>query len=711
MGEDQPEDHVTKLKKLAQAELGSLGRAELKLLRAVPEGVAAWCGPNHDNADPDNNPARANDSQHGWGPERHIHAELIRWICADRRARDLVDPVGIGIYGAKIIGELILDYISVPFPIKLLHCAFVDDASFYSGEIVELDFGGSRLKSFIADETRVKGNVFLRDGFWAEGEVGLRGTQIEGSLDCAGGTFINLPNRALQGTGVALSASGMVVNGSVFLRNKFRAKGEVSLLNAQIGGSLDCSGGLFTNPPGGGSGDALSVHLGTIKGTVFLTEGFRAEGATRLVGTQIGGNLECDGGEFLNPPGNLPASGAALVADGISIRGNLFLSGKFRAEGEVSLLDAQIGATLGCVGGTFRNPLKAGTNGKGRALSADRVNVKGDVYLSDGFNAEGRVRLPGAHVGGDLHCHRGEFKAAELDLRGASVGSLWDMESSWPGPGNLYLDGFVYGRIADGPSDAQTRLRWLSLQREFTTQPYLQLAKVLREAGDDDGAQQVLIAMEDRRWKTKEDHHWTDPLQRWPLKLTVGYGYDPLRAFWEVLGLSALGWVIYRRSYLAGNMVPVDKEAYDTFHSDSELPDSYVRFSPFVYSLENSLPLVKLGQADKWHPEPNMNIPLPAKRRSTINLRLEYGGTKWLQNSLLSQRWFPAVTSLGNRVNRCLICIGLQSDPHSEGSPTRLSHWGTSPRFLRWFLWIQIILGWLLATLFLAGISGIVRKN
>lgn len=715
MEEDPPQDHVNALEKLARAELGSLGRAELKLLRAVPQGVAAWCGPSHSNEDPGNDPSKANDSKHGWGPERHIHAELIRWICADRRAKDLVDPVGIGIHGAKIIGELLLDYISVPFPIKLLHCALADEASFSSSEIVELDFGGSWLKSVIADKARVKGNVFLRDGFWAEGEVGLRGTQIEGSLDCTGGTFINPPNKALPETGVALNASGIAVNGSVFLRNRFRAEGEVSLLNAQIGGSLDCNGGLFLNPPqAGGSGDALSVHLGTIKGTVFLTNGFRAEGATRLVGAQIGGNLECDGGAFINPPVDLPASGVALSADGIAIRGNLFLRDKFRAEGEVSLLDAQIGATLGCMGGTFRNPLKAGNKGNGRALSADRVNVKGDVYVSDGFSAEGRVRLPGAHVGGDLHCHQGEFELAELDLREASVSSLWDIESSWPRPGNLYVDGFVYGRIADGPSDAKTRLRWLHLQREFTTQPYLQLAKVLREAGDDDGAQQVLIAMEDRRWETKEDHHWTDPLQRWPLKLTVGYGYDPLRAFWEVLGLSVLGWVIYRRSYLAGNMVPTDKDAYDAFRSDSKLPNSYIKFSPLVYSVENSLPLVKLGQADKWQPEPGINTPLAVPRKATLSLRLEQSSPRpfrWLHDFLLSRRWFPAGTSLGMRVRRFLVSFGLQPDPDPERSLSRLSRWGTSPRFLRWFLWIQILLGWLLATLFLAGVSGIVRKD
>jgi hypothetical protein len=54
---------------------------------------------------------------------------------------------------------------------------------------------------------------------------------------------------------------------------------------------------------------------------------------------------------------------------------------------------------------------------------------------------------------------------------------------------------------------------------------------------------------------------------------------------------------------------------------------------------------------------------------------------------------------------------GLLS-PGDPGKPrSRASRVGTSPNSVRWFLWIQILLGWLLATLFLAGISGIIKKE
>ena len=62
-------------------------------------------------------------------------------------------------------------------------------------------------------------------------------------------------------------------------------------------------------------------------------------------------------------------------------------------------------------------------------------------------------------------------------------------------------------------------------------------------------------------------------------------------------------------------------------------------------------------------------------------------------------------------LHRLLILSGLQGDAEPRGPLSRPSQWGTSPRFLRWFLWIQILLGWLLATLFLAGVTGIVRTQ
>ena len=315
--------------------------------------------------------------------------------------------------------------------------------------------------------------------------------------------------------------------------------------------------------------------------------------------------------------------------------------------------------------------------------------------LRDGFRAEGIIRLPNARIGGDLETQKGIFSAAALVLENASSSSIVDDDQSWPGKGNLYLDGFLYGRISEkAPRDSQTRLKWLKLQPEkpFMPQPYLHLAKVLKEAGDDAGAVIVLEEME-RNHRHQQDRTPTDRLTSWVFDESIGYGYDPGRAIWMILGLSALGWILYRRSYLAGNIVPTDKDAYESFKSEGRPPAHYLAFAPLVYSVENSLPLVKLGQADLWQPDPN---PGPPARQALWTTRLG-PQTAWPR--------------LLRGLQKVLVFVGLQT-PGDESKPrSRLCRWGTSPRVLRWFLWVQILLGWLLATLFVAGVTGIVHKE
>ena len=96
---------------------------------------------------------------------------------------------------------------------------------------------------------------------------------------------------------------------------------------------------------GGVNADGL-----TTKGNVNLNEGFSAEGEVRLLGANIGGNLNCADGKFHNP------GGKALNADSLTAKGNVNLDNDFSAEGEVRLLGANIGGDLGCADGKFRNP-------------------------------------------------------------------------------------------------------------------------------------------------------------------------------------------------------------------------------------------------------------------------------------------------------------------------------------------------------------------
>ncbi len=572
------------LENMARARFGKLTVAEKQLI------YGATGTTNRESTDRDNGCSIDPSKAYKWGKDRSIQARLIRWLFVEQSAREQLDPNGIQVCGARIEGPLNLSHIVMPFPLRLLKCSFTHNAEFRSLEVGLLSLAGSWTRNINAQGIRTKSDVVLNDGFHANGEVRLTGAQIDGNLDCSTGQFINPVPRSTgtsQKNNPALNAFNITVKGSVLLNNGFRAQGEVVLLDAQINGSL-----------------------------------------------------YCDGGNFINPESkNVEDSGKALTLSRSYISSNVYLT----------------------------------SNG----------------HLKREFRAEGNVRLTGTRIAGSLDLQGSNFKNASLLLDEASVGSIHDDSRSWPEPGHLFLNGFVYGFME--PQDANCRLEWLSRQtsKPFYHQPYLQLAKVLGASGDDEGRRQVLIAMHDREPRTGR----LDAFLNLSSNATVGYGYRPLRAFWEVLALSAVGWIIYRRSYLAGMIVPTDQEAYETFKAKHQPPNHYRKFFPSIYSLENTLPLVKLGQAEKWQPDPKQkagqdNILAPRDFRSSRPWRREI-------------RW----------VWKMLIYMGLLAPEKSNEPRSRLSQAGTTPRFVRWFLWAQILLGWLLATLFLAGISGIIRKD
>ena len=125
---------------LAQTQFAPLREAEEKLLRAAPAGEMAWCGPSKRDADPTND-ARKSDM---WGQARAIRAELIRWLCIDRDAREYVDQRGIQAHGARIEGELDLSFVTVPFPLVLTCCGLRRETTLRFLEIPTLSLSGVR---------------------------------------------------------------------------------------------------------------------------------------------------------------------------------------------------------------------------------------------------------------------------------------------------------------------------------------------------------------------------------------------------------------------------------------------------------------------------------------------------------------------------------------------------------------------------------------
>jgi hypothetical protein len=96
-------------------------------------------------------------------------------------------------------------------------------------------------------------------------------------------TAASLPELGLSGSVLpGLNADRLVVTGGCFLREGFTASGEVRLLGADIGGNLDCADGTFVNA----GGYALNAQGLTLKGGLILYDA-NVEGAIGLAATRI----------------------------------------------------------------------------------------------------------------------------------------------------------------------------------------------------------------------------------------------------------------------------------------------------------------------------------------------------------------------------------------------------------------------------------------
>lgn len=281
-----------------------------------------------------------------------------------------------------------------------------------------LVFLACRLPGLTAVGTRIEQFLSLANSE-VTGEVLLPEAQIEGSLDCSGATLAN------EG-GAAFSADTVVVGGNVSLEG-LNAIGAVSIPRAKVGRTFDCSGATLANK----GGSALKLTLAEIGSSAFLGA-VNAVGAVDLGGAKIGGQLNFAGATLANE------GGLALKLTATETGGDVFLRDGFSAAGEVLLSGAKIRGELVCDGATLANE-------GALALNLASAEVDGSILLNDGFSAAGEVQLNGAKIGGQLN-----FAGATLESPFAAHPTLaaLNLGSAQIGGALVFRDAQVTGGVS-----------------------------------------------------------------------------------------------------------------------------------------------------------------------------------------------------------------------------------------------------------------------
>ncbi len=354
---------------------------------------------------------------------------------------------------------------------------------------------------------------------------------------------------------------------------------------------------------GGSALPGMNAQGIDVKGDVFLRKGFHATGEFRLSGAVIGGQLICVNGWFDNP------SGDALNAEGINVRGDVFLH-KFHATGKVSLARSVVGRQLALVQCRFDDPSVY-------ALNFESIDIKGDFIWRGVLVSSGTVSLAAVHVG------------------------VLSDDQSWPEGERLYLDGFTYDRISNAPTDAKSRLEWLRRgtywNGAFFPQPYVQLAKTLRAMGHDRDARDVLIEMRWRKsrherqrahsaldgsWRAGFNSIGADLSRLWGIVLhwSVGYGLKPMRSAVILFALFLFATFLANKTWTEGSFAPnsgpiIASEAWQGYATDSAIKNpattwsakgragqDWESFNALAYGADVVIPIIDFGQTSAWAP-------------------------------------------------------------------------------------------------------------
>jgi len=400
---------------------------------------------------------------------------------------------------------------------------------------------------------------------------------------------------------------------------------------------------------------------------------FHANGEIDIEGGKIDGGLSFGEGHFRHSkaPFNdvLTATNVAINAGEVDVKHGVTLCCGFESDGAVNLSESTIGGDLSFAGGRFVNPNSI-------AIIATVARISGSVFLAlepfGAFYSDGAVEFTATHVAGVFSISSGKFAGKATDRHGLFA-SL------------LQVDGLFGWENVDLENGATLDLSGASVLGFGDDQrSWPQPGKLLIDGFTYNAFGGVKDAPSRLRWVGLQPEFHPQPYRQlakvlrangddagavsvliaeqdaryrnsylvrriWAafLKTTVGYGHEPLLTIIWAAIVVLLGWLLVTVGSQAGVMRRTWPESIPI---SGDVP-SYERLHPLLYSLDVFLPFVNLHQEHYWWPD---------------------AGAKG--------EW----TVVGQRVK-------------------------ISGRVLRYYFWMQIIAGWLLSAIFLAGVTGLIR--
>ena len=521
------------------------------------------------------------------GSKPTIRPQLIRWLAENSQNREIVAAAGIRLNGAKITSdqqkELNLHNIDIAVPLWL------DDCEIHGLKLRAHTKGVVLRRSILtggvdAQRARVDDSWIMHDAK-VQGCFNINSAKIEGQFSALGAEFINKD-------GKAINAQKIITNGWYLRGATENSK------PCKITGLLDLTASTIT-------------HIDLDDTIINVQKGI----AIRLDAAKIDS-------DFSVRPGF--ATNGAIILDRAVIPGRVRLSDANIScnlvENQPEIPDENWGA------------IETGLYWRNRQKAISAVGAKIDRLHLPEKTPKGIIDLSQAKIGtlidfasgwftplipGQEKCEQRECVEA-LDEGGTK--RSYDLQ-------HIVLDGTSYDHLdhpdglpePDGNKNSiwQSRVNWLKgqnaneLTKRFNPQPWRQLARTLSAQGYEQDARHIAIQ---RRVAQRMSEPWWHYRRFVSVLLhrVADYGFSPLKTLVWCVGVILLcGFIFAWQSGIWGfGNTPfgfIETVAGDVINkTDGELVEGYnsdyPEFNPWLYSLDQFIPILDLGMDQFWRP-------------------------------------------------------------------------------------------------------------
>ncbi|MEV0052448.1 oxidoreductase [Saccharopolyspora shandongensis] len=429
------------------------------------------------------------------GPECEIRGEYLtrklrEWSAETTWLTSLTvagkEPVVI-IEDAVITGQLELRAAELPFLLEFVRCRFEKAPDLRHAKVTALVLWHCRFPGLDARNLHTGSDMVLRDCASVGGIVDLADAQLGGSLLLNDSELRNPGRRAIYAD--RLSVAGAVLGLRMFV------SGEIRMPAAKIGGNLTIGGSALRNR----GRYALNANGIQIGGSVRCEADprsrrpFTVAGMLYLPSAHIAGDLRLRDA-VLEPGVAAPRRGesrhddpiSSLIADRADIRGDVWIDQGFRSGGTIRMVSARIGGELRMsrahIDLSWARSAKAMVEQPLRTLHLDGTEIRGNVEAAE-VTLRGQVRMIDAHIHGSWTLTQATVIGPRTDVVQASriiVGNNVDFRDS-DIIGSLHLQGAQIGANVDLRSVQLTKPAWHRHEKAYKPSVDLRDARIARD--------------------------------------------------------------------------------------------------------------------------------------------------------------------------------------------------------------------------------------